>query len=149
MRCHVTNFKSITHNSFLCTVVSYRVVLRLCCPAVRCSCCKRLRCCWSAGYDVYLCACCCSCGLHVLFNHGCLLLEFGTATSSSSTTETAASLDAKKPSPNCASPASPWACAEQGFYPSEFGPNGRMEEMMDGNGRLIPFKQQEEALTRY
>ena len=100
MRCHVTNFKSIT------------------------------------------------CGLRVLFNHGCLLLEFGTATSSSSATETAASLDAEKPSPNRASPASSWACAERVFYPSEFGPNGRMEEMVDGNGRLIRFKQREEALTR-
>ena len=35
-----------------------------------------------------------------------------------------------------------------GFYPSEVGPNGRTEEMVDGNGRLIRFKQREEALTR-
>lgn len=34
----------------------------------------------------------------------------------------------------------------RGFYPSEFGPNGRTEEMVDGNGRLIPFKQREEAV---
>ena len=34
------------------------------------------------------------------------------------------------------------------FYPSEFGLIGRTEEMVDGNCRLIPFKQQEEALTR-
>lgn len=36
-----------------------------------------------------------------------------------------------------------------GFYPSEFGPNGRTPEMMDGNNQLIKFdKRKDEVITQ-
>ena len=32
-----------------------------------------------------------------------------------------------------------------GFYPSQYGPNGTTKKMLDGDGRIVPFKRREEA----
>ena len=34
----------------------------------------------------------------------------------------------------------------KGFYPSQFGPNGKTESMVDGNGHLLPFEERKEAV---
>lgn len=32
-----------------------------------------------------------------------------------------------------------------GFYPSQYGPNGKTDNLLDGNGRIVPFERREEA----